>query len=337
MSRLTPGGRWPELAPTVTLLVVLAAGLALFAPGFLTGGNATNLGRNASILGLAACGQAVVIITRGLDLSSGSVVALMSVVVIKGLDHGPVVAFALAILVALLVGLANGVLIGLLSVPAFLVTLGMLTGLHGLASYIVGGISVQAPTGVDITWASNAEIGFVPVPVVLAVAGLAVLSVLLARTTIGRCWYLIGSNPEAGRKAGLRVGRLILSAYVVAAAFVAVAGVILAARVQSGQPNLQPTLPFEAIAACAIGGLSMSGGAGRVAGVLTGVLIVSLTENGLVLLNVSDDAQTIVIGLVTVASVILGGGRLTTGRIRLRRRRRASAGAFAGTERGLVS
>ncbi|WCB92281.1 L-arabinose transport system permease protein AraH [Baekduia alba] len=337
MSDRATSGRWSDLAPTAALLAVLVVGLALFAPGFLTSGNVANLGRNASILGLAACGQAVVIITRGLDLSSGSVVALMSVVVIKELDHGPTVAFALAILVALAVGVVNGVLIGLLSVPAFLVTLGMLTGLHGLASYIVGGVSVQAPTGVDVTWASNAQVGFVPVPVVLALAGLALLSLLLRRTTAGRCWYLIGANPEAGRQAGLRVGRLILMAYVVAAGFVAVAGVILAARVQSGQPNLQPTLPFEAIAACAIGGLSMSGGAGRVAGVLTGVLIVSVTENGLVLLNVSDDAQTIVVGVVTVASVILAGRGLPLGRLRLRRARPAPAGSFAGTERGLAS
>jgi ribose transport system permease protein len=195
----------------------------------------------------------------------------------------------------------------------------MLTGVHGLAALLVAGIPVEAPPGGAFSWPSNGTIGPFSVPLVLAVAGFAVLAILLRRTALGRVWFLVGSNPEAARTAGLRVRLALFLAYVVGAAFVAVAGVILTARVHSGQPDLYPTLAFEAIAACAIGGLSLNGGVGRVTGVIVGVLIVALTANGVVLLNLSADFQLMIVGALTVASV-LAARRRTSGRAwRLRR------------------
>jgi len=326
-----------DLTGPLVVLAALITTFAVLAPGFATADNLANVGRTASIVALAACGQAIVIITRGLDLSSGSVVALMSVIAVKALGDGAAVAYALAIAVALAAGLANGVLVGRFAIPPFLVTLGMLTTLHGLASYLVGGIPLQAAPSAAFVWPATADVGPVPVAVVIAAVGLGGLSLLLHRTTLGRSWYLIGANPDAARMAGLRTARLVCAAYVVGAAFVAAAGVILCARVHSAQPNLQPTLPFEAIAACAIGGLALSGGVGRVRGVVVGVFVMAVCDNGLVLLNVSDDVQTMVIGAVTVAAVLVRRPLPALGVARVRRARGVRAASAPAARSEIVS
>lgn len=300
--------------PTLWVLIVLVVVLAIIAPGFATTDNMANIGRTAAVLALAACGQAIVIITRGIDLSAASAVALMSVITVLEIGAGTGAAFALGALAVLAIGALNGLLVARFDIPPFLVTLGMLTGVHGLAALLVAGIPVEAPPGGAFSWPSNGNIGPFSVPLVLAVVGFAVLAMLLRRTTLGRVWYLVGSNPGAARTAGLRVRGAIFLAYLVGAAYVAVAGLILTARVHSGQPDLYPTLAFEAIAACAIGGLSLNGGTGRVTGVLVGVLIVAMTANGVVLLNLSVDFQLMIVGTLTVGSVLasrrrMGGGR----------------------------
>lgn len=290
--------------PTTWVLVLLVVVLAIAAPGFATTDNLANVGKTAAVLALASCGQAVIIITRGIDLSAASAVALMSVVTVLEVQLGVVAAFALGALAVLAVGALNGLLVARFDVPPFLVTLGTLTGVHGLAALLVAGIPVEAPPTGAFSWPSNADVGPVSVPVVLALGGFAVLALLLRRTTLGRMWFLLGANPDAARAAGLRVRWATFAAYVVGAAFVAGAGLILTARVHSGQPDLYPTLAFEAIAACAIGGLSLNGGTGRVTGVIVGVLIVSLTANGVVLLNLSADFQLMIVGALTVGSVL---------------------------------
>jgi ribose/xylose/arabinose/galactoside ABC-type transport system permease subunit len=298
-----------ELPPQLWVLVALFVVLWISAPGFATSSNLSNVGRIGAVLALAACGQAVVIITGGLDLSAGSLVAVMSVISVLEVHLGTLAAFGLAILLALGVGAVNGLLVARFDVPPFLATLGMLTALHGLGGLLVGGIAVEKSPGGAFSWPSNGNLGPVSAPLALAIVGMLTLAVVLRRTRLGRIWYLIGSNPAAARAAGLRTRWSLFSAYVTAAAFVSVAGIILTARVHSGQPDLDPTLAFEAIAACAIGGLSMSGGTGRVSGIIVGVLIVAFVTNGLTLLNVSSDLHTIAVGALTIASVLLASRR----------------------------
>jgi ribose/xylose/arabinose/galactoside ABC-type transport system permease subunit len=296
------------LPASAYVLVVLIVLLAAVAPGFLSLDNLSNVGRTAAVLALAACGQAIVIITRGIDLSSASAVALLSVVTVLVLDYGTLAAVFAGVLVVLAVGSVNGLLVARFDVPPFLVTLGMFTGLHGLASLLAGGIPVEAPPDAAFAWFGNGRLGPVPVPTVLAAGGFVVLALVLSRTVLGRSWYLIGASPSAARAAGIRVRRSLFAAYLSGAAFVAVAGVVLTSRVQSGQPNLAPNLAFEAIAACAIGGLPLTGGEGSAARVLLGVLIVALIGNGLRLLNFSSDVQLMAIGLLTVVAVVAQKG-----------------------------
>jgi ribose/xylose/arabinose/galactoside ABC-type transport system permease subunit len=298
-----------NLPPTLWVLAALVVVLWITAPGFATSSNFTNIGRTAAALALAACGQAVVIITGGLDLSAGSVVAVMSVIAVLEVHLGVLVAFGLAVLAALGVGAINGLLVARFDVPPFLATLGMLTAIHGLAGQLVGGIPVETPPSGAFSWPSNGSAGPISAPLLLALVGIGFLAVLLRRTGLGRTWFLVGSNREAARSAGLRTRWTLFLAYLTAGAFVSVAGIILTSRVHSGQPNLEPTLAFEAIAACAIGGLSMNGGVGQVSGIVVGVLIVAFVTNGLTLLNVSSDVYTIAVGALTIGSVLLASRR----------------------------
>jgi ribose/xylose/arabinose/galactoside ABC-type transport system permease subunit len=298
----------------VRFLMVLVLLLATFAPGFWDLTNLSNLGRTGAILALAAFGQGVVILVGGIDLSVGSMVALMSVVAVLSLDLGPVVAMGVGVACALLVGAVSGLAVGFLRMPAVLVTLAGMTALHGVAGVLVGGIPVEAPPGGAFSAPSSGSVGPFSIPLLVAVVGFFVLSGLLRFTVLGRSWYLIGSNSRAASASGIAVRRSTFLAYVVGAAFVAAAGVILTSRVHSGQPDLFPTLPFAAIAACAIGGLPLTGGEGSAGKVLVGVAVVTLAENGLQLMDYSAAVQLIVIGALTVVSVLSQQGRAGTSR-----------------------
>jgi ribose/xylose/arabinose/galactoside ABC-type transport system permease subunit len=280
--------------------------LALTVPRFATAGNLINLLRVAGILAIASYGQAIVIITAGLDFSIGSAVALTSVVTVLLVDPlGAPAAFACGLAATLAVGAVNGILIGATRLPPFLVTLGMLIFAHGLASLLVGGVPLEAPADMGMSWLGKGGLSSVPTPIILAVVGFAAVAVLLGRTTLGRYWYLIGANARAAQLAGVPVGLALFLAYLVGNVFVAVAGIVLTSRVGSGQPNLFPNLPFEAIAACAIGGLPLTGGAGRPVQIVAGVLILSATENAVVLLNLSSAAQLILVAALMLGAVAL--------------------------------
>jgi ribose/xylose/arabinose/galactoside ABC-type transport system permease subunit len=304
--------RWPSsvlrrglaVNSGVRLLLLLLVALALFAPGFLDWTNVANVSRTAAILALAAYGQALVILIGGIDLSIGSIVALMSVVIVLAMDLGTFVAMSLGVLTALVAGAINGIAVAWFRMPAFLVTLAMLTALHGLAGVLVGGIPVEAPPGDAFSWLSAGSIGPIPVPVALAALGFIVLLILLRWTVLGRSWFLIGANLTAAQAAGIRTRRATFLAFLVGAGFVAAAGLILTSRVHSGQPDLYPSLPFEAIAACAIGGLPLTGGDARAGRVLVGVGVVVLAENGLQLLDYSAATQLVVVGVLTVVAVL---------------------------------
>jgi ribose/xylose/arabinose/galactoside ABC-type transport system permease subunit len=305
----TARARLEALPPSLYALALVFILLALVAPRFASGGNLTNVARVAAILGLAAFGQAVVLVTGGIDFSSGSSVALTSVVsVLLVPSLGPSASLAVGCLAAVAIGAANGLLVAWLELPPFLVTLGMLIAVHGLASLLVGGVPLEAPASLGLSPLGRGTVGGIPLPILAAAAGFVVLLVLLRHTALGRTWYLVGSNVRAARMAGLDVRRSLWLAYAVSGAFVAAAGLVLTARVSSGQPNLYPSLPFEAIAACAIGGVPLTGGAGTPAQVLAGVLIVAMIQNAAVLLNFPSSVQLVLIGGLTVGAVLVQQG-----------------------------
>jgi ribose/xylose/arabinose/galactoside ABC-type transport system permease subunit len=302
-ARRAPARAVATLPAAAYVLVALILVMAVLEPRFLNIENIGNIARNAAILALAAFGQAIVIITGGIDLSSGSLVALSSVcMVLVTLHSGVPVAFGAGLLVALAIGAANGALVARFGLPPFLATLGMLTVVHGLASLLVGGLPVSAGGGAFAVLGTG-WVGPIPIPILVAAGGFVVLELLLRRTVLGRSWYLLGSSRPAALAAGIRVRWTQWSAYLVGAAFVGMAGLVLASRVNSGQPNLEPTIAFEAIAACAIGGLPLTGGIGSGGQVILGVLVLAVVQNGLLLLDLPSSVQVSATGLLTVLAV----------------------------------
>jgi ribose transport system permease protein len=302
-ARRSPARSVAALPAAAYVLVALILVMAVLEPRFLNIENVGNIARNAAILALAAFGQAIVIITGGIDLSSGSLVALSSVcMVLVTLHSGVPVAFGAGLVVALAIGAANGALVARFGLPPFLATLGMLTVVHGLASLLVGGLPVSAGGGAFAILGTG-WVGPIPMPILVASGGFIVLELLLRRTVLGRSWYLLGSSRPAALAAGIRVRWTQWSAYLIGAGFVGMAGLVLASRVNSGQPNLEPTIAFEAIAACAIGGLPLTGGIGSGGQVILGVLVLAVVQNGLLLLDLPSSVQVSATGLLTILAV----------------------------------
>jgi len=294
--------------PGAAVWVALGAFIlfSLVVPRFFTSGNLANVLRLASILCVASCGQAIVLILGGIEFSFGSSVALASVVAVTSIATvGPVAAFLIAAGVVAAIGAINGGLIGRLDLPPFIVTLGMLMAVAGVAASLVGGQPIDAPPSDIFAWPASGRLAGVPVPVVAAAGCVVILHLLLSVTRIGREWYLAGANPAAARLAGISVGRAIFVGYVVAGLFCALAAVILTSRVGSGQPELAPNLPFETIAACAIGGIPLAGGQGRAYQVVCGVLVIAMMNNAVVLLNLPVAGQHLMIAAVIIGAVLL--------------------------------
>lgn len=289
------------------LALLLVCGiLAALSPPFLTSDNLLNVARQISLNGILAVGVTYVLLTGGVDLSLGSVVALAGVVAASFAHPGdwPVVIPILAgILAGVICGGVNGVIITRGSVAPFIVTLGMMTIARGLALVISRGrpVSNLSPDflllGGDI-WG---------VPVQALVLGVVALSswLVLANLRCGRYLYAVGGNEEAAKAAGLNVGGIKTLAYCVSGGMAGLAGVVLAARITTGQPNAGVAYELDAIAAAVIGGTSLSGGVGTIGGTLLGALLMGVINNGLDLLNVSSYYQQIIKGVIIIGAVWL--------------------------------
>jgi len=298
----TLGLRALQAGPVLILLVVGAA-MAVLSPYFLTGRNLANLGFQASFVAVLALGQLLVILTRGIDLSVGSVVGLAGVVAASA--HNGAAALALFALTGLSVGFANGAVLvyGRVMNP-FIVTLGTLGIARGLALVISDG---QTKTGLPpiVAKLGSDTVAGIPIPVIL-VAGLAlILGVLLGRTQWGRWIYAVGGNPDAAERAGIPTGRVLLSAYVLCGLLAGVAAILVAGRTDSASPQAGQLLELDSITAVIIGGASFLGGRGRVSNVLAGALIIGVIRNGLDLLGVSPFWQLIAIGVLVITSLEL--------------------------------
>jgi ribose/xylose/arabinose/galactoside ABC-type transport system permease subunit len=293
---------WSQLGlPLVLLALCLVFGA--MNPHFWSQTNLTNVSRQAAVLALLSIGMTFAIISAGIDLSVGSVVALTSVVGAQVmLDHGLTAGLIAGLLVGCATGLINGFVIARMRLPPFIATLGMLVAARGLALTLSGGMPISGlPEGLFVL--GGGYIGPLPVPTLIAIVAFVVAWLVLRRTQFGRYVYAIGSNEEAALLSGIRVVKTKIWVYVVSGFFAAVAGIVLTSRVSSGQPTLGEVQELYAIAAVVIGGSRITGGVGGVGRTLLGVLILSVLSNGLNLTQVSSYVQNIVIGVIIVAAV----------------------------------
>ena len=291
---------------TLAALGGLCVLLALASPYFLTASNLLNVLEQTSINAIIALGMTFVIISGGIDLSVGSMVALTGVVLGTSLLRGQPLALSLAL--PLLAGVGLGALNGLLvtagRLPPFIATLGTMSVARGLALLYVEGRPVSGFAD-GFRWLATGRVAAVPVPVLIAAACCVVAHLVLSRTVFGRYVYAVGGNEEASRLSGVPVKACKVAVYVVAGLASAIAAIVLSARLNAAQPTAGVMYELDAIAATVIGGTSLLGGQGTVGGTVIGALIMGVLRNGLNLLGVSSFVQQVVMGAVIVGAVLL--------------------------------
>jgi ribose transport system permease protein len=285
------------------VIVSLAIIFGAINPNFWSATNLSNVSRQSSILALLAIGQTFAILSGGIDLSVGSLLALVSVVCAQQMKaYGLVWGIAAGVLAGGAAGLVSGLIIARARVPAFIVTLGMLVAARGLALTLSGGLPIAGLPSQFLTLGAG-YLGPFPIPTVIATVAFLLAHVILSRTRFGRYVYAMGSNEEAAVLSGINVAKYKMLVYVTSGRFAGVAGVILTARVISGQPTLGEVQELYSIAAVVIGGGRISGGVGGIGTTLMGVLVLGILGNGLNLVQVSSYIQNIVIGAIIVGAV----------------------------------
>jgi ribose transport system permease protein len=291
---------------TLSGLFGLCVVLWALTPHFLTVSNLLNVAEQAAIIAIVAVGMTFVIITGGIDLSVGSVLAFAGVVMASTLHAGvPVpVALAVALGTGLFCGLVNGALITLGRLPPFIATLGMMSVARGTALMFTEGRPVSGFSGGFRSLATGEVLG-IPVSVVIMVGVYVVAHFVLTRTKLGRYTYAIGGNEEAALLSGVNVKLYKAAVYGISGMLSGLAAVILTARLNSAQPIAGMMYELDAIAATVIGGTSLLGGEGTVVGTLIGALIMAVLRNGLNILGVSSFVQQVVIGSVIIAAVLI--------------------------------
>jgi ribose/xylose/arabinose/galactoside ABC-type transport system permease subunit len=290
---------------TLIPLVLLWVALTIASPHFLTFDNAVNVLLNAAPLALIAGGMTLALIAAEIDLSVGSVVALIgSLAALLSVNFG--VPWPLVVLAALaaggLVGLINGWFTTRLGMPSFVATLAMLGIARGVALLITQGQPIYGLPD-QIAWLGQGEIWIVPVPIIIAAVILAAMHFALSRTRFGLNVYAVGGNPEAARLSGVGISGVKMGVLVLSSVLASVGGLILAARLNAGSGTVGADLLLDAIAAVVIGGTSLLGGVGRITGTVLGVLLIASIRNGLVLLNVSAFWQQVAIGALILLAV----------------------------------
>jgi len=267
--------------------------------------NIINIMRQVSMMGIAAVGMAFVLLLRGIDLSIGSNVALVNVVtawlmVNAGLN--PILAALIAILMATTVGFCNGWIIANIRIPPLIVTLAAMTILEGFAFMISRGVPIFGfPRWFSVL--GQGHIGPIPIPVIVMIFILAIGSFLLNLTYFGRQFYAVGGNEEASNLSGINVKRVKYLAYTLSGLFAGIAGIVMLSRTMSGQPLAGRGLELDVLTAVVLGGVSITGGSGKISNVIAGVLILGVLSNGMILMDLSQFTQMVLRGTVLLVAV----------------------------------
>lgn len=296
----TPGSELARKYGILLVLVVMSVLLLCVSPTFRTMDNAVNILRQVSVNGIIAIGMTFVIMTGGIDLTVGSVIAVSGVIAGSILVRNPEnIAFAViaALIVSGLFGAINGFFVAYMRVPAFVATLAGMTMARGFAYVYSNGKPYT------LVSSSFARIGKGAAPILIFLAVAAAAYVILSKMKFGRYIYAAGGNWKAADASGVRVKQILMKVYILGGVLAGLAGVVLAARTNSGQPAVGTGYETDAIAAAVIGGTSMTGGVGSIGGTVIGILIIGVLNNGLNLMNVSSYYQQILKGLIILGAV----------------------------------
>ncbi len=297
-------------------LLLLVIFFSFASPYFLKYDNIITVIKQTAVTGIVAIGITIVIITAGIDLSVGSIVAVSGVIVALLLRSGMAIAPALVIgvIAGILCGAFSGVVVAHLELPPFIATLGVMISARGFALVLSGGRPIYFNQQQNFKLLYNYDMyGILPMPVIYLAVFAVIAHLLLSKTVVGRYIFALGSNEEAARLSGISVKLVKFFVYTFSGAMCGFAGIIMAARLNSGQPSIATGLELDAIAAAVIGGASLSGGVGTILGTVIGALIMSVLRNGLNLMQVNQFWQQIIIGLVVILAVYLDNQRIKRG------------------------
>jgi ribose/xylose/arabinose/galactoside ABC-type transport system permease subunit len=298
-----------QLLPFASLLLIFIA-LSILAPDrFLTLDNLLNVLRRSSVNAIIAVGMTAIIISGGIDLSVGSMMALAGMAGAWAMQkisgdtltlNSMIIGTVVGVVVGILCGLLNGAVINALNLPPFIVTLGTMSIFRGIAYVMNDGIPYNVP---EYNYLGNGQFAGMPVSIVIAVVIVLIAILILRYTPIGRYTYAIGSNREAAFHAGINVGKNLTWIYTLAGLLVGIAAMIGTSRTVSAQPTASLGLELDIVAAVVIGGASLNGGRGTIVGTIIGTLLISFLRNGCTLLGISTNVQLIVIGAIIVVAV----------------------------------
>lgn len=308
MKQLTAKTSFMEKIIPFIGLILLIIVVSILNPSFLDISNLLNLLRQISINGLIAFGMTFIILTGGIDLSVGSILALSSAFIALMITSGvdPIIALIIGVLIGFVLGAVNGLLVTKGNMAPFIATLATMTIFRGLTLVITDGnpITNLGDSYLFQLFGKGYFIG-IPVPAVTMIIVFVILLILLQKTTFGRHTYAIGGNEVAAKISGIKVNKIKILIYGISGLMSALAGGILTSRLNSAQPTAGTSYELDAIAAVVLGGTSLTGGKGRIVGTLIGVLIIGVLNNGLNLLGVSSFYQQVVKGVVILIAVLI--------------------------------
>ena len=303
------------------LLVIALVLFALMSDNFLTGRNLMNVLRQSVYLIMVSMGQMFALLTGGFDLSVGTTLAVSSVVgalamvaAYAAMPDSIYLTMSLGILAGIgagtLIGVANAVGVAFFNVSPFMMSLGMASVGFGIALYLTGGVPVYGmPVEFGNVFGFGSMLG-IPVPIWVVAVIAALLAVFLYKTPYGMYFYAVGSNSKAAHLSGISVRKTLFLTYVLCASLAATTGMLLTARLDTGEANIGASMPLESIAACVIAGVSLRGGIGRLENVVLGGLFIALVQNGMNLARIESYLQTVVLGVLLILAVVADQARL---------------------------
>jgi ribose transport system permease protein len=303
-------GYKPNQEQIVLLItVVLLIGFSFTLTGFATAANLLNLLRSVSILGILGLGMGLIMISRGIDLSETAIMSGSFIVTIKEMNAGMPTGFALAIglLIALTIGVLNGVLIAFVEAPALFVTLATASVVFGFALWFVDVLIVYVPQGATaLLFIGQGRFLGIPMPIIVFAAAAIAMHLFLSRTSLGRFIYAQGDNFEAARLSGIAIRPLVVFEYMLVALLAWLAGLVWAGSTGGMTMGItQGTLIFDVILVVVLGGISLVGGRGGVSSVVVGCLLIGTLLNGFTIMDVNSEVQNIIKGVVLLGAIVL--------------------------------
>lgn len=287
------------------VFVVLVVTFTILNPRFITVNNLLMMLRQVSMFGIASIGMTLVILLGDIDLATGSIISFVNIFcayMMVNLGINMWVAILITLVVSTLIGTLNGFMVSTIRIPALIATFATQTALSGLAYILCGGLPINGFTE-KFKIFGQGYLGIIPVPVIIMASCFAIGSFILNKTYFGRYFYAVGGNVEAARLSGIRVGRVKYLVFSISGFFAGLAGIVMLSRTNSGMANAGLGYEFDVITCVVLGGVSVTGGYGKISGVIAGTFIIGALQNGMVLMNINSYVQDIVMGVVLALAV----------------------------------